>query len=58
LLISCPGKKAALTGKGKGKAAAEAAEAEQLLGPSKEELRATIIEILKEVDFNVVCFFL
>jgi hypothetical protein len=58
LLISSPGKKAALTGKGKGKAAAAgAAETEQLSGPSKEELRATITDILKKVDFNVVCFF-
>lgn len=56
LLLTCsPGKKAALTGKGKGKAASEAAEAEQLSGPSKEELRATITDILKKVDFNVVC---
>lgn len=57
LLICSPGKKAAPTGKGKGKASAEAAEAEQLSGPSKEELRATIIDILKKVDFNVVCYF-
>lgn len=57
LLICSPGKKAAPTGKGKGKASAEAAEAEQLSGPSKEELRATIIDILKKVDFNVVCSF-